>query len=251
MISSSPVGTARPSSILLMPIRMPVTAPVSPSPRISSGERRKRSSTRRSWPCGSRAAYSRISSTLRLLVGSPSLLQPLRAVRVELQVGGVDDDVRARELAQLAQLRRGERGLRGPAAAEHDHFVDGGGAERRDRVVGGVGDRHLLRVEHEHAGDVDGHVAVADDHRARGGEVELVVGVVRVAVVPGHELQRAVRAGAVLARDAELVVGRRADRVRAPRGSGPAGPGGSRARRARRRRRSGSPDGSRSSRRRA
>ena len=86
-------------------------------------------------------------------------------------------------------------------------------AERRDGVIGGVGDRDLVGVEHEHAGDVDGDVAVADHDRARGAEVELVVGVVRVAVVPGHELQGAVRAGAVLTGDAEPVVGRGADRV--------------------------------------
>ena len=45
-------------------------------------------------------------------------LQPGRAVLVELDLGGVDDDVRARQLAQLAQLGVGERGLRRAAAAE-------------------------------------------------------------------------------------------------------------------------------------
>ena len=45
------------------------------------------------------------------------------------------------------------------------------------------------------------------------GEVELVVGGVGVAVVPGDELGGRVRAGPVLAGDAEPVVVRRADRV--------------------------------------
>ena len=118
------------------------------------------------------------------------------------------------ELAELAQLGRRERGLRGAAAAEHDHLVDlGARPSGADRVVGGVGGRDLVGVEHEHARDVDRDVAVADHDRARGGEVELVVGVVGVAVVPGHELERTVRAGPVLAGDAEPVVARRADRV--------------------------------------
>ena len=148
------------------------------------------------------------------LVGRVALgLEPVRAELVELHVGRVDDDVRARELAQLAQLGRGEGGLRRAAAAEHDHLVDLGRGQRLDRVVGGVGGRDLLGVEHEHAGDVDRDVAVADHDRAGRAEVELVVGVVRVAVVPGHELERAVAAGPVLAGDAELVVGRGADRV--------------------------------------
>ena len=122
-------------------------------------------------------------------------------------------DVGARELAELAQLGVRERGLRGAAAAEHDHVLDLGGGERADGVVGGVGDRDLVGVEHEHPGDVDGDVAVADHDRARGGQVELVVGVVGVAVVPGHELGRRVRSRPVLARDPEPVVDRRADRV--------------------------------------
>ena len=40
------VGTARPLSIRFLTIRMPVTGPSSPSPRISTGERRKRRLTR-------------------------------------------------------------------------------------------------------------------------------------------------------------------------------------------------------------
>ena len=107
----------------------------------------------------------------------------------------------------------GERGLRGPAAAEHDHFVDRAAPSAPIAWSAVSVGRDLFGVEHEHAGDVDGDVAVADDDGARGGEVELVVGVVRVAVVPGDELRGRVRAGAVLARDAEAVVGRGADRV--------------------------------------
>ena len=146
------------------------------------------------------------------LVGRLALaLQPVGALGVELHLGRVDDDVGARELAELAQLRVRERGLRGAAAAEHDHVLDLGGGERADGVVGGVGDRDLVGVEHEHPGDVDGDVAVADHDRARGGQIELVVGVVGVAVVPGHELGRRVRARPVLARDPEPVVDRRAD----------------------------------------
>ena len=73
-------------------------------------------------------------------------------------------------------------------------------------MVGGVGGRDLVGVQHEHPRDVDRDVAVADHDRARGAEVELVVGVVGVAVVPGDELGGAVRAGPVLARDPEPVV---------------------------------------------
>ena len=124
-------------------------------------------------------------------------LEPRRAVLVELQLGRVDDHVGARELAELEQLGVGERGLRRPAAAEHDDLLARDARQQRvERVVGGVGGRELVGVEHEHARDVDRDVAVADDDRAPRRQVELVVGVVGVAVVPGDELRRGVRARA-------------------------------------------------------
>ena len=75
---------------------------------------------------------------------------------------GIDDHVGALELAELEQFRVRERGLRRSAATEQDDFLDCGVAEGLDRVVGGVGRRDLVGVEHEHAGDVDRDVAVAD-----------------------------------------------------------------------------------------
>ena len=67
--------------------------------------------------------------------------------------------------------------------------------------------------QREHPRDVDGDVAVADDDRALAGEVELQILEVRMAVVPGDERGGRPRAGEILAGDAELPVGLRADRV--------------------------------------
>ena len=86
--------------------------------------------------------------------------------------------------------------------------------EHVERVVGGVGGGELGRGEHEHAGDVERDVAVADHDRALGREeVELEVGVVGMAVVPADELGRGVRAGEVFAGDAERTVDGRAGGV--------------------------------------
>ena len=69
-------------------------------------------------PAGSRAANSR-----RMLDVAPRAravgLERGRARRVELEVGRIDDDVGAAELAELLQLGRRERRLRRAAAAEH------------------------------------------------------------------------------------------------------------------------------------
>ena len=134
------------------------------------------------------------------------------AGRVELDVGGVDDHVGVLHLAQLLDLRVGEGGLDRPAAAEDDDLADLLRVEQLDRVVGGVGLAQLVVGQGQHPGDVHRHVAVADHHRPLAGEVEVVVGVVGVGVVPADEGGGGVAAGQVLAGDAELAVGLAADR---------------------------------------
>ena len=106
---------------------------------------------------------------------------------IELELGRIDDDVRTRQLTELAQLGIRERGLRRTATAEDDHFGDRGAGERLDRVVGGVGRCELVRLEHQHPRDVDRDIPVADDDGARARQVERLVGVRGVTVVPGDE----------------------------------------------------------------
>ena len=79
-------------------------------------------------------------------------------------------------------------------------------------MVGGVGLAQLVVGQGQHAGDVHRHVAVADHDRPLAGEIELVVGVVGVGVVPTDEGGGGVTAGQLLAGDAELAVGLAADR---------------------------------------
>ena len=134
------------------------------------------------------------------------------AGRVELDVGGVDDHVGVLHLAQLLDLRVGEGGLDRAAAAEDDDLADLLRVEQLDRVVGGVGLAQLVVGQGQHPGDVHRHVAVADHHRPLAGEVEVVVGVVGVGVVPADEGGGGVAAGQLLAGDAELAVGLAADR---------------------------------------
>ena len=122
-------------------------------------------------------------------VGLASSLSSQRAaVLVQLDVARVDDHVGVGHLAQLAQLRVGEGGLGGPAAAEHDDLLDAAVGEHVERVVGHVGRRQLVAREGEHPRHVHRHVAVADHDRALAGQVELEVAVVGMAVVPGDEL---------------------------------------------------------------
>ena len=134
------------------------------------------------------------------------------ARRVELDVGRVDDDVGVLHLAQLPDLRVGEGGLDRPAAAEDDDLADLLRVEQLDRVVGGVGLAQLVVGQRQHPGDVHRHVAVADHHRPLAGEVEVVVGVVGMGVVPADEGGGGGAAGQVLAGDAERAVGLAADR---------------------------------------
>ena len=94
---------------------------------------------------------------------------------VEVDVARVDDDVGVLELAELEDLGVRERGLRGPAAAEHDDLGDRAVAQHLERVVGDVGHRELVVGQREHARDVGRDVPVADDDGALAAEVELEV----------------------------------------------------------------------------
>ena len=140
-------------------------------------------------------------------------LDPRPAGGVEVDVARVDDDVGVRELAELEDLGVRERGLRRPAAAEHDDLGDRAVAQHLERVVGDVGHRELVVGQREHARDVGRDVPVADDDGGLAAEVELEVAVVGVAVVPGDELRRGPAAREVLALDAQPAVGRGAERV--------------------------------------
>src|SRR5947209_7621734 len=73
--------------------------------------------------------------------------------------------------------------------------------------------RKLAGLEHEHARDIDGDVAVADHNRPGASEVEPGVGGRRMAVVPGDEAGGGIRAGAVLAGNRQAIVVRRSDGV--------------------------------------
>ena len=130
-----------------------------------------------------------------------------------LELGGVDADVGAGELAHLLQLLRRPGGLRRAAAADDDDLPERRRADRLDRRVGGVGRGELLRRQREHARDVESDVAVPDHDGAIDVQVELELLEIGVAVVPGDELGGRPRAGEVLAGDAEPAVGLRAEGV--------------------------------------
>jgi hypothetical protein len=74
-------------------------------------------------------------------------------------------------------------------------------------VVGGVGGAQLVGRQRQHPGHVGGDIAVADHHGPLAREVELVVGVVGVGVVPADERRRRATAREVLAGNPEMAIG--------------------------------------------
>ena len=163
---------------------------------------------------GGLAANSRSSSTFLRAVNVPSSASHSLRHRVELDVGGVDPDVDAVEVAQLAQLGARERRLRGTAPAEHDDLLDRGSRAaprargRRRRCARA---RAALSVSMRVTSAATLPLPITTAPRRR--EVELEVAVVRVAVVPGDELGGGPAAGQVLAGDPERLVGLRAGGV--------------------------------------
>jgi hypothetical protein len=129
------------------------------------------------------------------------------------QLGRVDADVGACELAHLLQLLRRPRRLGGASPADNDDLPQRGRPDRLDRRIRGVGGRELLWRQREHPRDVERDVAVPDYDGALDVQVERQLLVIRVAVVPGDELRGRPRAGQLLARDLEPPVGLGAERV--------------------------------------
>jgi hypothetical protein len=138
-----------------------------------------------------------------------TLLQRCAAQEIELDLLGEGADVGVGQVAELPDLRIGERRLRRSAAAQEVNLPDPACRQRLERVVGDVRPRQLVRRSAEDAGDVDRHVPDADDRGPLLVEVELAVPVVGVAVVPGHELGGRMAASQVLAGDPHAPVGLR------------------------------------------
>ena len=162
------------------------------------------------FPVFGRAAYSCRISTFRRRVLSAS---PKRERRQLVQLAADDLDVAALEHTHLEQLRVRERCLQRSTAGEDRDLLDARGREHLDRMVGRIGDRQLRRRQRKHPRDVDRDVAGSDDDRLLAPQVDLQTAVVGMAVVPGDELGRGMRAAQLLAGDPEPPVDRGAERV--------------------------------------
>ena len=91
-----------------------------------------------------------------------------------VEVGGVDDHVdlgHRLEVAELAQLQRGERGLQRAAAADHHDLLDAACVQRLQRMVGDVGVGQHVGVADQDARHVQCDVAVADHDGAAGRQI--------------------------------------------------------------------------------
>ena len=131
---------------------------------------------------------------------------------VELEVGRVDDDVGAGELAELADLDRVQAAWTGPRRPR-TRISFACGVDRLDRCVGRIGRSELVGCQGEHPRHVERHVPVSDHDRALVREVELEVLEVGVAVVPGDEGGRRPPGREVLAGDAQPAIGLSTHRV--------------------------------------
>ena len=134
----------------------------------------------------------------------------LRAL-VEVEVLFRDDDVHVRHLAQLSQLQRRELHLRRAATTEDVHVGNRVLREALSNVGRHLGLEHVLGVLSEHTSHVQRHVADTQDRHLAGLQRPRAR-VVRVAVVPGHEVGSTVGLGQVHARNVERVIAVRARR---------------------------------------
>ena len=105
--------------------------------------------------------------------------------------GRVDDDVDVAEplqVAELAQLQRGERGLQRAASPDDEDLFHAAVVQRLQRVVGDVGGGQHVGIGDEDARYVQCDVAVADDDGAPARDIRRHLLEVGVGVVPADEV---------------------------------------------------------------
>ena len=154
-----------------------------------------------------RVARQSLDDLTLLVRRAQSLLRAL----VEVEVLFRDDDVHVRHLAELAQLQRRKFHLRRAATTEHVHV----GNRVLSEALGHVGRHlcleHVLGVLGQDASHIQRHIANAQDGDLAGLQRPRAR-VIRVAVIPGHEVGSAVGLGQVHARNVERVITVRARR---------------------------------------
>ena len=107
---------------------------------------------------------------------------------------------------QPHQLGQGESSLGHSPARQQDNLLDTTVAQCLEGVVGDIGLRKFVRIRGEDAGDVKRDIAIADDDDLPAAQVEPMVGVIGMAVVPGDEVGRGLASRQVFAGNAEAAI---------------------------------------------
>jgi len=145
--------------------------------------------------------------------GPISMFEGGLAERIERGIFGRHDHIRPGQLIQFLDLRIGECCLGRSAPTQHVDGPDPAVAQRLKRVRRDIRNVQFVMSPRENAGHVHRHIAVADHNRASLSQVELVVAVVRMPVVPADKLGRGVAAREVFAGDFQPAIGLRANGV--------------------------------------
>ena len=165
---------------------------------------------------GDRLAARRVAGKAFQDFEVPGLAQSLRR-RVGrgnggIERGGIGDGDGARETPHLGQFVVGEGRMLRAAPADDLDFRHGRRHDRSTRLSHDVALGHFVGRLGQHAGHVDGDIAVADHgHALHSAEIGTATEI-RMAVQPGHEPPRAPDMGRLFARHAERAVDHHAGR---------------------------------------
>ena len=138
-------------------------------------------------------------------VGGLALLARGQRGLVIVDVLGGDHNINGLGMVQLLELLWGELGLRWAAAAENAHSLSLVLSQGLVDIIGDLGDLELIAGLGQDAGDVQSHIAHANDRHLLGGQIPIALKV-RVAIVEADELAGAMHAVQVRARDIAVAV---------------------------------------------
>lgn len=158
-----------------------------------------------------RSAVGKRPQDLHVLLRLGIVPQLLLAAGIELELPRVDHQVHPAQVGELLELRGRPLGLHRAAADDEMDVADATRPQARQRVVGDVGRRQILRVPAENPRHVDGDVAGADDRRDGARQVDRQIEKIGVSAVPGDQRRRRVAAGEIFTRDPEPAIALTAD----------------------------------------
>ena len=155
---------------------------------------------------GAELLVSPLFQVLEITAGKPVLLHLGASQRVQFQVLGSDRQIHIGKAADFPDFLGSELGLDRSPAAQHQDLFNRAAAKGLQSVPGDIRRGQIFRIPHQDSRDVHGHVAHTHHRHPPCGQIEPVVSMIRMPVVPRHKRSRRVATRQILSRNVQAPI---------------------------------------------